>query len=371
MYGGGAERIVLYLLNNLDRSIFKPYLILFHKEGHYLNKISSDVDIICLSSNSSLFHTLDLSKELGSIVEQYSLDMINSHLTSYNIPVLRARLFSRKLKIPIVITEHSNFSIHLIKYNWKKLAYKLQVHLLYKNKSIICVSEGTKNDLANALSLNIANIKVIYNPVDIQNIKEQLIKKSQFIPLHKNGSTIVAVGRLNYVKGFDLLIAAFSDVVKKLNNAKLYIIGDGKDKNNLQELVDKLGLGDSVIFTGFLENPWSEISAADLFVLSSRWEGFGNVIIEAMVSGTAVLSVDCNFGPNEIIDNELTGKLISPNDKALLANTILELLCDPEKKNFFVQNASEAVAKYDICNFIEMYQEVFIKVYKKGIRPIK
>jgi len=359
MYGGGAERIVLYLLNNLDRRIFKPYLILFKCEGHYLQDILNDVEMIQLKSNGGIFDTFKLSNELCSIIKQHGLDIINSHMTNNNLSLLRASFFFSKNITSIIITEHSNFSKKLSPILYRRIIHLFQVKKLYKNTNIVCVSKGVKNDLIQTLSLSPINIDVVYNPVDFNKVSKLSFVDPVFIKKIDGGLNIVAVGRLEYVKGFDILIKAFRKVNQIIPNTRLYIIGDGSCKSELIELRNKLGLKDFIVFTGFTENPWAEIRAADLFVLSSRWEGFGNVIIEAMACETAVVSTNCDFGPSEIIKDKFNGRLVANENIATLADSIIDLLLDPEKRANYTENALESIMQFDLEPFLKRYSHIF------------
>jgi glycosyltransferase involved in cell wall biosynthesis len=140
------------------------------------------------------------------------------------------------------------------------------------------------------------------------------------------GPLLVACGRLAEQKGFPYLIDAMSLVRKEIPAATLWILGEGPDRRALQEQIDNSSLGNAVRLLGFRDNPYSFMAAADLFVLSSIFEGFGNVIVEAMASGTAVVSTDCPYGPSEIITDGINGLLVPPRDHQALAEAILRVL---------------------------------------------
>lgn len=144
----------------------------------------------------------------------------------------------------------------------------------------------------------------------------------------RHGTVVVAVGRLVPQKGFDVLLRAF-ELVRREVDASLIVFGEGPERPRLGDLVNRHGLKDAVSLPGFIANPVSEIKAANLFVLSSRWEGFGNVIVEALGAGTPVVAVDCRSGPAEILDDGRYGRLAIPEDPYDLAKKILAELDEP------------------------------------------
>jgi glycosyltransferase involved in cell wall biosynthesis len=140
--------------------------------------------------------------------------------------------------------------------------------------------------------------------------------------------TIVAVGRLNEQKGFDLLLNAFAEIADKMPDWRLMIFGEGPDRAALEHQVRHLGLNNRAFLPGASATPGAWISACDLFVLSSRYEGFPNVLAEAMGSGLPVISFDCDFGPAEMITDNVDGLLVPPENTSALASALLRLTTD-------------------------------------------
>jgi glycosyltransferase involved in cell wall biosynthesis len=138
---------------------------------------------------------------------------------------------------------------------------------------------------------------------------------------------IVAVGRLVEQKGYPVLLRAFAQV-RKTANARLWILGEGPLRVALKKQARELQLSEAVRFLGFRSNPYAYMARADVFVLSSHWEGFGNVIVEAMASGTAVVAADCPYGPREVVEDGISGRLVPPGDAEALAANLSEVLHD-------------------------------------------
>lgn len=356
MYGGGAERIVLNLLQKFDRNTFKLNLILSDVSGHYIDQVPADVNIIKIENSLDIRSVWQFSKEIKDVVESNEIQILNCHLTRNNISVLRAN-WLRKIGIPILISEHNNFSAKTKNMTFLyEFLFNIQVSYLYKQANrIITSSSGIKHNLLNDLNICKSKFQVVYNPVDLEFINES-IRQDPLHIIEKDYFNLIAVGRLVEQKGFDILIKAVSILFKNDKNVKLYILGEGEEKSSLIKLANDLGIKDRVIFTGFLKNPWVEIKQADLFVLSSRWEGFGNVIIEAMASGTAVISTDCDYGPSEIIQNGYNGMLINNINEEELASGIIEIMNSKKVREKYLRNSIKMIKKFNIDNFIKEYE---------------
>lgn len=230
-------------------------------------------------------------------------------------------------KSKIIISERGVFSEET---NLGKLYYflfKILSSLTYRlSDEIIAVSEGVANDLSKTLKLKKEKIKVIYNPT----VSKELIRKSH--ELIKSDDlyffkkpTIISIGRLEDVKGYDLLIKAFSIVLKEID-ASLIIIGEGSLRKNLINLSKKLKVNKSIWLPGIISNPYPYLKKADVFVLSSRLEGLPNVLIEAMALGKTVISTNCRYGPSEIIGNNKWGYLIEEENPVEMALNIINVL---------------------------------------------
>ena len=188
-----------------------------------------------------------------------------------------------------------------------KLLEWLFMRLVRRLHAIVCVSEGIKKKAKNRYPE--ADIRLIYNSIDIEAVNLKANESPPDTPF--NEITFVNVGRLCAQKAQGRLIKAFALVVQKNPDAKLIIIGDGNKRDELNALTESLKLTQNVIFTGFIKNPLPYIKAAKAFVLSSDYEGFGVVLLEALSLGVPVISTDCYSGPREIIAPGTFGQLIS------------------------------------------------------------
>ena len=195
---------------------------------------------------------------------------------------------------------------------------------------VIAVSNGVRKGL---ISLGVDSGKVIFrpNPIDLNMVQTKAIEPIDESRLRfGKGVNFISAGRLHPHKGFDILIKAFQQVLIEMPDATLSIIGDGPQKSDLNYLIDELGLGKSVFLMGALENPFPLIKAADIYVMSSRLEGWPLVLMEAMGIGKPVISFACPNGPDEIINNKLQGWLIEAENQNALSQKMVELAKQPE-----------------------------------------
>ena len=170
--------------------------------------------------------------------------------------------------------------------------------------------------------------------------------------------TVLAVGRLTPQKGFDLLLEAFARIAADFTDWRLVILGSGTDRDALVEQATQLGIAESVELLGWTAEVASWFSNADLFVLSSRYEGFPNVLLEAMAAGVPVISFDCESGPREIVRHELDGLLVPAGDVAALASAMQRLMADETLRHTYGQRGREVTERFSVAEFFRRWQQV-------------
>lgn len=261
----------------------------------------------------------------------------------------------------IVSTVHTNLSRDL---QPRPLHHRLLMRaaiLAYRAADrIVAVSSGAADDVAKLARIPRDRIRVIYNPI----VTSQLLDGAhQGVPCDiLNGLSapvIIGAGRLTRQKDFPTLIRAFGIVRRLRTDARLVILGDGEELEELEGLVRKLDLVSSVRLPGFVPNPVAYFSKADVFVLSSAWEGFGNVLTEAMAVGTPVVATNCPSGPAEILANGKYGKLVDIGDAAGLADAILSTLDSPTDPLALQDRArafTSATAAVQLVELLGMHQ---------------
>lgn len=193
--------------------------------------------------------------------------------------------------------------------------------------AIVAVSDGVADE-ARGFRRSASKVRVIHDPVDVEAIGAAAAEKIDHQWLSGAYDVITAMGRLTWQKDFHLLLRAFSNVREKNENARLLVLGDGELRESLERSRSALRLDDSVEFMGFIQNPFPFIARSKCFVLSSRFEGFGMALVEAMATGTAVVSTDCPFGPAEILGDGQWGLLAKPGSAAALTDCLSRVIDD-------------------------------------------
>lgn len=341
---GGAERVITTLCNELDRTKFCPKLVLFKKEGYYLNHLKDDVEIIELNISRirySIFKIIPLINKLKPDIVFTGWGEISAFLSPL-IP-----FFS---KTKFVTRETNVVSKHVTR---KEILF---FYRFYNNfHQIIAQSDDMKNDLIDNFKIHSSKIMKINNPVDfemINRLKEENIEQDN----HTGYKNIVSIGNLSQRKGFDLLLNVFSYL--KNEPIKLTIFGDGRDKEQLLIQKNDLQL-DNVSFFGKVNNPFPFVKQADLFILSSRYEGFPNVLLEAGACGTYSLANNAPGGINEIIQEGVNGEIYDINDAEGFASRIKQVLNKSYQEEQIIASIESRFSKKVIMN---QYESLFEKL---------
>ena len=341
---GGAERVITILCNELDRTKFCPKLVLFKKEGYYLNHLKDDVEIIELNTTRirySIFKIVPLIRKLKPAIVFTGWGEISAFLSPIIGLFPKTKFITRETN---VVSEHVKRKEILFFYRF------------YTNfHQIIAQSDDMKNDLIQNFKINPSKIEKINNPVDfelINRLKEEKIKQDY----NTNYKKIVAIGNLSPRKGFDLLLNVFTHL--KYEPIQLTILGDGAFRDELVNQKEKLGLI-NIFFLGKVNNPFPFVKQADLFILSSRYEGFPNVLLEAGACGTYSLANNCPGGINEIIQENINGEIYDITDEIGFAEKIKSILKEKHYEEKIIESIQSRFSKNVI---IKQYESIFEKL---------
>ncbi len=353
--GGGAEKMILKIANNFSKNGFYVDLLLVNNKGPYKNSISKKLKVIDFKKMRVIFSFFSFIK----YVNKSNPDVIISSMTHLNLFTLISKIFFKK-NIKIIISERVIFDDYkFIKI--KKIDYliKFFAKYFYKNADhFVAVSDGVKKSLILNTNADEKKISVIYNPSYLKLTKNKLlrIKTPKLISTLKPNKILLSIGRLSKQKNFKDLILAFL-ILKNKINCKLIILGEGEDRKKLEILIDQLNLKQDVFLIGFKINivPW--LVNSDLFVLSSIYEGFANVIVEAMSLGVQVVSNDCPSGPNEILENGKWGVLTQVGDVQGLSLAMEKSLQKKNKINV-KKRARFFNETYVINNFLKIFKSL-------------
>ena len=315
--GGGAQRTLLNLASAMPSGDVSVELAVGDARGPARDWISPGLQYHDLGGR----RLAALVPSLTRLIRARAPDIVLSTMMDANVTTALAARLARS-KAAIVLRETNSLrargDIGALRRKLAGLTYR-------RADLIVALSEGVRRELVDDLGLENERTVTIPNPVAVSEIAERVAKLRQRRTRARNGKRIVAVGRLHRQKGFDVLIDAVADHTP---DATLVILGEGPERAKLAQQARMRGLADRVSMPGFVDDTLPYLADADLFVLSSRWEGFGHVIVEAMAAGVPVVATDCPYGPADIIDNEKSGLLVAPENPASLGAAIKRLLSD-------------------------------------------
>lgn len=354
--GGGAEKVLVDIINNLDVKNNKITLILIEKKGVYLNQIPRDIDVIFIEEKLKFIPNkiyLKLIKYFPKIFYYIAIK------ESYDVEVAFMEGFLTKLvansrnnNSEKICWVHADFAT----FHWTKNIFKKGKEAECYNKfdDIVFVSNQAKFSFENLFPLNNSNKQVIYNPI----ISSKIISKSREQNIKFEQFTVISVGRLMPEKGYERLINAHAELVDKYPH-KLIILGEGKERKKLEKLIKILNVEKSVELKGFIENPYSYIKAADLFICSSITEGYSLVVCESIILGKLVISTD-TAGPKEILGNGEYG-IICKNSTDGIKNSLEYVLKDKNIIQNYEEKTIERKKDFDYIKVIKDIEKIIIK----------
>lgn len=353
--GGGAEKVLVDIVTQLDQNKYSIHLILFEKKGVYISSIPHHVEMYDLRKKNR-YSFLKIVIQIAYLFRKLKPDVVLSFMDYTNLVAILAKLLSSR-KFTLIISIHTHLRSALFHVRYRLLKVFLYKKFFNYANLVIVPSFGIMYDLVEGFNVSREKIKVIYNPINIVNIT-----RSRDESLDKHGMNlgkyILGVGRLKKPKGYPYLLKAYSLISKSIDE-RLVILGEGEEEYNLKKLAKDLRIQERVLFLGFQRNPYKFMRNATVFVLSSLWESFALVIVEAMTCGVPVISTDCPSGPGEIITNGENGILVPPKDEQALADAILNLLKDENLRKRLAEEGRKRAEDFRIEKILPRYEELF------------
>ena len=296
---------------------------------------------------------------MRKIIKEEKPNSILSFMDYPNIVAILSNLLSGR-RARINISVHTSPTLQLKRYSnnrWNGIISILMRLLYNKADKIIAVSSFIKGDLIKNYGIKESGVMVIYNPVDIEKINTLASEEISLQLFKEEVPIIISVGRLSREKGHEFLLKAFAIMRKKVR-MRLVILGEGEEERNLGKLSRNLGINNDVVLLGYDKNPYKYMKRASIFVLSSLYEGFPNVLIEAMACGTPVISTQYNPYPHEIIEHGKNGLLVPVADENALAEAMLRLLNDKVLRKTLAEKAKKRIVDFSIEKITEQYKAV-------------
>ncbi len=299
LQGGGAERVIVTLLQHLDRSRFQLSLAVVNMHGAvFRHEVPDDVELIDLNCERVRYAVAGIVR----LVWRQRPDVMLSTLGHLNLALAMVKpLLPRGVRV--IAREASVVSENIRAYRFPA-AWAMACRYFYRRlDGVICQSGHMQRDLLSHFNLTSAKTCVIHNPVDIDRVRalaDMPMAESDWPSQSGFGVHLVAAGRLGPEKGFDLLIEALA--MCRNPSLHLTVLGAGSLRLSLLALAAHRGVAQQVSFVGFQKNPYPFFRRADAFVLSSRFEGFPNVVLEALACGTPVISTPAPGGVREIVE---------------------------------------------------------------------
>lgn len=346
---GGAQRIAHNLCLGLIEKGYTVDLVLVDAHGELLDDLPDAVSVVDLGASRVAMSALPLTRYL----RDERPDVLYSMMTECNVIATVSHKLA-KTNTRLVVSEHNTPTASSS--TWKdRFVLRLATYVYPFTDDIVTVSEGVRSDLLDIVDLPSDSVSVIYNPIDVANIKEQALEPLDHEWFHDDSLDVVlSAGRHVPQKGFDTLLQAFAQL--DAGRTRLVLLGQGPETDSLRALAADLGITDRTDFTGFVDNPFKYMANADVFVLSSWYEGFGNVLIEAMATGCPVVSTDCPSGPSEILQAGTYGPLVPVKDPGQMVDAIKNVLADPPSQTTLEDRADE----FSVERITKRYEDLLI-----------
>ncbi len=351
--GGGAERAAVAVMNALDADRFDLELCLFRRVGAYLGEVAPHISVRQVGDGARLGRIRGLRRFFAA-----NRPAIVMSFLSYLSVFAAARWANAGIKF--VINQQTPVSAFLEDrdFRWReplrRALFERGVRTVYPRADlVVATSEGVRQDLVSHFGVAPSRVEVVHNPVDLSGIARLAQEPIEAGLAGPDDRIVVAAGRLAEVKNFPLLISAVGLLASRMP-IRLWILGQGDEQPALARQVVERGLADRVTWLGFQANPWRYMARAHVFALTSRYEGFGNVLIEAMACGVPVVATSSS-GTRDIVQHGVNGLLVEAHDPEAVADALAALLEHRGRAQALAANARRSLDHYDVAAVAERY----------------
>ena len=356
LHGGGAERAAVTLLGGLPEDTYDLTLYLFSREGPYLDQVPDSAPVVVGSGGR-----LDRLLSLRRFIAHEKPDVVVSFLSHFTV---YAAVRSAGTHARYVVSQQTPLSGFLqdADYHWRRPSHRRVfewvARTVYPRVDLIgATSQGVADDLVSNYGVRREQIAIVHNPVDVEAVRAKAREPIDEGPATSPLPTIVTAGRLADAKNLPLLVASLAKLAERLQ-FRAWILGQGELEADLRRRLTTAGLDDRVTLLGFQSNPWKFMARADVFVLTSRYEGFGNVLIEAMACGVPVV-VTSSPGPLEIVRDDVDGVIVPEHTPAAVASALESVLTDERRRASMAAAAKEASLRFALPAIAGQYDSWF------------
>jgi glycosyltransferase involved in cell wall biosynthesis len=355
--GGGAERAAVQILNALDSRKWNRSMYLFERRGPYLADLDPAIELETGRGGSRARRWNDLRRYL----RRRQPELVVSFLSYFSVlAAARAAAVGAR----VVFNQQTPMSAFLAdmdypwRRTWHRRAFAMVTRVGYRlADAIVTTSAGVADDLANRFGVARSRIHVVHNPVDADAIRTAAAEPlDSDVQAQWTRPVLVAAGRLAHAKNYPLLIEAIQ-MLRSRVPARLFILGEGELGGAIRGQIAAAGLGDAVVLCGFQKNPWKFIARADAFVLTSRYEGFGNVLVEAMACGVPVVAT-ASPGTVEIVSTGTDGLIVERHEPDAVAGALQRVLCDAALRSHLAAGAGLTAKRFALPAIASVYDRV-------------
>jgi glycosyltransferase involved in cell wall biosynthesis len=360
--GGGTERVLLHLLRHINRKKIEPHLILFLKQGELLSELVTDIKPLILTKKEIRYGLQWIvCIKLAKLIKKERPDIIFSFMWYTNLVTLLAKILSR-FNSSVIVSERYGLSFSLEGAGLEILR-QIGIRFFYPKASKIVVNaQQMKFQLTSKFHFAAKKISLIHNPIDIYRINYLGKKPVQHSWFNEEIPIVIAIGRLVRQKGFSFLVKAIHLIISNGQLCRLIVLGTGKEQEELKKLSINLKIDDKVQFLGFQKNPYKYLTRSTVFVLSSLYEGFPNVLLEALALGIPSVATQCPTGPEEIISHGDNGLLVPPADVKALADSIKRLLDDADLRRRLAEAGKNRAEDFRVKKIVRQYEDLIEKL---------
>lgn len=355
----GPARVMFELLSALDRARYAPVLLTTVRGGRYFERLPKDIPVTVLEHYSVPARRYPWLDTLA-VVRRLAPNIVFTTLRMNLTLGLTRCAFPKRTRL--VIRQANDFSTDferlvrtsIIKH---RVAKRLTIAALRNADAIVCQSDWMRGDLATALGSD-KRLTTIFNPIDVAQVQRTADALSPHVPGHPS---VVSVGRLTAQKGYDLLLDAIALLRHRYPGIHVTVFGEGSDHRQLVARRSRLGIDAHVSFVGFCEDVLAHVRRADLFVLSSRYEGFPNAALEALACGTPVVLTNCPGANAEIVRPSFNGELARDSEPRAIAEALERAIRALPAYNR-TKIAADTDDRFGARHIVSQYEKLFTSV---------